>query len=57
MRQIDEVHDAKNQRQAGSHKKQQDPELGAVQKLQKEEIEHRASCVHIQGRPGPTGTG
>ena len=33
VRQIDEVHDAEHQRQAGRQQKQQQPELQAVQRL------------------------
>jgi hypothetical protein len=37
VREIDEIHDAEHQRQAGCDKEQQDPELQSIQNLDEEE--------------------
>jgi hypothetical protein len=59
VRQIDEIHDAEHQRQAGCQQKQQQAELQAVQRLFDENQPrplsdrdlHATPCVRREGKP------
>ncbi len=54
MRQIDEVHDAEHQRQAGCQQKQQYAELQSVQELDEKQCTHCPNIASLDLNPTVT---